>query len=343
MAHEETKITFYDINQCGLYKWGENDHPRMGSIVHLLEDLQAWGAGKPLEETKVFEPAEGSEIMPIYLFDIRRADNFWLVVMWNETPSSNGKVASVRRGSNVGNADVVLNDVEEDTIPGFATYFCFFPGLEAFCTIQFQHLVTGQKPMQVYMENFISAFSRYVVIDDEAQGEDIRIRQYRVDERDEPARLHAKFRASIHRNPGMHDFILARHARIRKVERKTSLSLRLPEDLAFWQSALRAVNPFHERQDLPDEQVRIKFETQVSYSHEELSALIENWVARHDVEWDDYGFSLVGETKVYWLSDSLARVKIMVEVQKDNDEVVNADSLVAALNGSHAQLVGVMS
>jgi hypothetical protein len=49
---EEAKITFYQIEKCGLYEYGA-DGPKLGGITEFLNQLQAWVKknDKPLVET----------------------------------------------------------------------------------------------------------------------------------------------------------------------------------------------------------------------------------------------------------------------------------------------------
>ncbi|MFO7127347.1 hypothetical protein P3E14_32305, partial [Pseudomonas aeruginosa] len=66
--------------------------------------------------------------------------------------------------SQVGNTEVVLKEIPEGGIPGFATYFWFLPERNVFASIKFQHLITGQKPMQEYMESYLTLYSSHAVL-----------------------------------------------------------------------------------------------------------------------------------------------------------------------------------
>jgi len=66
MAREKAKIAFYQIDSCGYYAWREQE-PAFGELEDILNQLQHWGAGKQLAETKTYEVEEGATELPTYL------------------------------------------------------------------------------------------------------------------------------------------------------------------------------------------------------------------------------------------------------------------------------------
>ncbi|EPO6703957.1 hypothetical protein ACUDWF_003147, partial [Pseudomonas aeruginosa] len=137
MAIEKAKITFYRIDQAGFYQRGQDD-PTFGSAAEMLAELHRWSQGKQLAETKTYEPAQDSDLLPVYLMGIEPAADSHLVTMWNQTPSVEGNFAAAMGNSQVGNTEVVLKEIPEGGIPGFATYFWFLPELGVFASIKFQ-------------------------------------------------------------------------------------------------------------------------------------------------------------------------------------------------------------
>lgn len=329
MPQDKAKITFYKITECGFYGRGE-EAPEFGNMQSLLSSLEEWSGGKQLVETKTYEPSGIDEQMPCYLLNIHRLNNNWLVTIWNETPSTDGQTASAVGTSSVGNAEIVMNELPEGGIPGFATYFWFIPDLDVFASIRFQHLITGQKPMQLYMESYLAEFSPYVVLTDPDDDTDIEIIGYKAADDGEAQHLYPRFRTCLFRKPGNRQYLFDNAQFIRKIICKSSLKLSRPEDLADWQRFLTNVRL--RRAEPNDESVKIKYEVGASLSRAELNELVHDWDQQHERQWDDYGFKIRGEKIIHWLSHSIARDEFQVEVQRDNAEVVNAQSLLRELN-----------
>lgn len=336
---EHAKITFYNISECGYYRRGNAD-PDFGSAQELLRELLAWSQGRPLVATKVFEPADGQDLHPAYLLDIRGDGDSWLVTTWNQTPANESGVASVKGESNVGAAQVVMNSIEAGSIPGFATYFWFIPSRGCFASIRFQHLWTGQKSLQCYMESYMSLFSDYVVLNED-NGKEHEILGYAENRTDAPSNLSPRFRTSLVYKPGETALIRSGVESIRKIVRKTTLTLNREQDLAKWQQFLVWTKLRDQPADL--QKVRVQYEISTGISLADLDTIIDDWNEEHDRQWDDYGFSFKGDSqKIMWLSHSLARSEFDLDVTRDNDEVVNAASLLSALTDRRAAILRLL-
>ncbi|WP_069861427.1 hypothetical protein [Pseudomonas citronellolis] len=339
MAIEKAKITFYRIDQAGFYQRGQ-DEPAFGNTAEMLAELHRWSQGKQLAETKTYEPAQDSDLLPVYLMGIEPAADSHLVTMWNQTPSVEGNFAAAMGNSQVGNTEVVLKEIPEGGIPGFATYFWFLPELGVFASIKFQHLITGQKPMQEYMESYLGLYSSHVVLTDPEDGVDIELVGYRQRPGAPVQDLSPRFRTSLLKKPGDHELLIEQADQIRKVHRKTTLHLDREPDLDFWQRALQVAH-LRQAEVLPDD-VRIKYELKVQLDGEQVGEIIDSWLAGHDREWDDYGFQMRGEQSPRWLSHSIARDEFDLDVTRDNLEVVNARSLLEALRGRRQAILEIL-
>lgn len=340
MPVEKAKITFYEVEQCGYFHRGE-PAAAFGGVQGMLSDLAEWSSGKQLAATKVYEPADGSDLMPAYLMDITEGDGGWLVTIWNQTPATEGKVAAAVGTSSVGAATVLMNDIPPGGIPGFATYFWFIPSKGVFASIRFQHLVTGQKPMQHYMESFLESASKHVVWTDPADGVDIQLAGYRENPAAPVQDLSPRFRTRLFRKSGLHEMLVRNVDRVRKVLRKTTLKLERGEQLDRWQRVM-AWTHIRVPQNRPD-MVKLQYELAANLGKEDIEAMIASWSAGHDREWDDYGFKLKGESsKVHWLSYSIARKEFDLNVKRNSLEVVNPQSLLKALHGSRAEILKLL-
>lgn len=100
---ENTRISLYDVEKCGYYPRGENT-PAFGGLNDTLEQLKEWSSNRNLSLTKIFEPRDSSN--PIYVLDLLKHKQDWLLSLWNEVPSSNGNVSSITKNSPVGRPEI---------------------------------------------------------------------------------------------------------------------------------------------------------------------------------------------------------------------------------------------
>ncbi|GAW97955.1 MULTISPECIES: hypothetical protein [Colwellia] len=324
---EAAKITFYNIEKCGLYDYGSDDI-KLGNVPKLLNQLMTWvkREGKPLEETCTYAIEESEDVDRTFCYDLVKngVTGDFLLTTWNETPSYEGKVAAVKAKSKVGSAKVEFTQLPKDSIPGYATYFWFVPSKNVFATIRFQHRLNGKKNLDKYFKEFISKFSDYVVLSDEGKA-DFNIVGYSDSSESDPLNLHALFKTSIVRKPGQISYILDQCHNIRKVERHNRLSPTLESNQDLWQKALLGLG-LKKARNLNSE-VNFSYQFPFTPSEQELKEMVKDWEDNHDAKWDDIGFTLKGEQAPRWLSNSLARSEYELDIKRLDDEIVEAKSI----------------
>ena len=340
---EEAKVTFYKIEKCGLYEYGA-DVPKLGNVTDFLIQLEAWVKknDKPLDETCTYAIEESEDVDRTFCYDIiadGRTGDF-LLTTWNETPSYEGKVAAVLAKSKVGSAKIEFTKLPKDSIPGYAAYFWFIPSKNVFATIRFQHRLNGKKNLDKYIKEFISKFSDYVVLDESGEA-DFNVIGYSEKDGDKPINLYSQFKTSIVRKPGQIDYILERKSKIRKITRHNRLSPKSAECQEFWQKALLNLG-LKKKRNLNSE-VNFSYEFSFAPSEPELKEMIAEWEKNHDSKWDDIGFTLKGEQVPRWLSKSLARDMIELDVKRVNEEIVDTRSLLDQLAKKRELILGLLN
>lgn len=342
MPTEKARISIYEISKCGYFEWGEKT-PRFGDIEDILADLAIWAKGKPLVATKTYEQQDYTELNPTYLLDIKNKGSNWLIKIWNETPSTSGNVHSVMGASNVGNPTVIANKIAKGSIPGFATYFWVMPKENIFASVGFQHLITGQPAFQQYVESYMQAFSKYVVhAKAPAKGVDIEILGYRAKNTADPEDLSPKFQTNLYRKPGPHIYLLQNVDKITRAVKKTKLQLNRTDDLQIWQQFLRWTN-ISQPQAKPADFINLRYIIGATITKPNLQQIIKEWKDNTDRQWDDYGFVIKGSSKVHWLSHATARGEFELDVLRDNDEIINTDSLINALTKRKQAILKLLS
>jgi hypothetical protein len=342
---EEAKVNFYAINRCGYYKYG-NQEQEFSDVADMLSELQAWVAGKELGETCTFDVEEG-DYSRTFCYDVAKHSNGdYLLITWNESPSTEGHIASVSPHAPVGGADVEMTELPAGYIPGFATYFWFIPEHNVLATVRFQHVQNGHRNLNIYIKEFLAKFTRYVVSEYNDESDECEIAGYRRSSKEIITKLFPQFRSSRYRKPGQIEFIQENCHNIRKIVQKNLLSpyVKAP-DLSFIHRLFRR---FHglDKLDGTQEEVRFKYEIEYSPTPDELGHIIETWTENENNEestkWDDIGFQFINDSETYWLSHSSVRDEIEIDVKRDNEEVVNAASLLNALHGRRRHLLKIL-
>jgi len=338
---EQAKITFYQIEKCGLYEYGADD-PKFGGISEFLNQLKAWVKknDKPLDETCTYAIEKSEDVDRTFCYDlIANGSGDFLLTTWNETPSYEGKVAAVKAKSKVGSAIVEFTMLPKDSIPGYATYFWFIPSKNVYATVRFQHRLNGKKNLDKYFKEFISKFSDYVVLADDGES-DFNVAGYSEKDGDDPLNLYSQFKTSIVRKPGQIDYILEQKDQIRKITRHNKLSPKIAESQEFWQKALLHLG-LKKQRNLNSE-VKFSYEFSFIPSETELKEMIAEWNRSHDSKWDDIGFTLQGEQDPRWLSNSLARDQFELDVKRIDEEIVDAKSMLEQLTEKRDLILGLL-
>jgi hypothetical protein len=342
MKEEEAKITMYKISACGYYKRGDPEAPQFGSLSETLRDLRHWIAGKLLRETKTYT-ADADERLPTYVVDVTECHGDWLLTLWNELATTDGKVASIDGLAQVGRANVTMTEFEAGSIPGFATYFWFMPDIGLMATIRFQHATGGQLSMNKYLKYFLSQFSTNVVLaEEDNEQRDINIVGYRASPSADVTNFKPQFKTDLLRKPGPIDFLLERAERVRKVSKKEVLKIAERPKRVWWQAMLVNLH-LQTPTDRPHE-VKVNYEVEVDgLSKDQLQTIVDAWQTE-DQYANNYGFDLKGESgKTYWLDHAFVKDSVTINVHRQNDEIVAGESLLAALRLHRQHLLGLVN
>lgn len=337
MNTEEARLAFYEIKRCGFFKRGA-DTPDFCDIAEVISELRNWTKGKALGQTCPFEVKDGDEITPTYCFGITQDSTTGdvLLTTWNSVPSTGNAVASVDPASLVGAPTVNLTDIPKDAIPGFATYFWIMPSLKILATVNFQHRLNGHVALGKLINEYMAKFSRFVVRE-KNNGDERKILGYAANSDSPYQDLIPSFLSKEMRRPGKVDVIRSNRAKIGKIIRKNKFETRLKNEKSVIKSVVeylgmtKPVSSIHE--------IPIKYEINLNPTDKELEEIIATWEGNHDSSWDDVGFKLSGDAATYWLSHSLVRDVIDLEVKRSNAEVVDGSSLLQALTAKKESLL----
>jgi len=336
---EEAKITFYTLRQCGYYKRGFARAPVFGDIADIFGHLANWSGGRPLVQTKTHNPHPNAHALPAYLKDVSKLGSAWLLTLWNEAANTDGTVASINGAVPSSRAKVSEMTAGAGHIPGHATYFWVLPAENLIATVQFQHSVTGVYALNKYMQGFLQRWTPYVVHTAPNATGGVDIAGYRQLPSDPVANLRPAFQADIFKKRGEIDWLAARAGDIRKMKKQAVLKMQLPDNRALWQRLL--ADAHLTSQPLTTQEVEVQYEFPISgMTEQEFRVIVAEWEAENGD--DDYGFVLSGEAgKVRWLGRAYARDTLSLNVDRENIEIVNPESLLRELQRHKRPLVAL--
>ncbi|WP_316154692.1 hypothetical protein [Cupriavidus sp. BIC8F] len=303
--------------------------------------MSEWSQGAALSLTKLLDPAGDDPELPVYLFGMHREGHDWTFATWNEVPAHEGGVASVSRRSVVGQAEVHMNAIHADDIPGYATYFWAVPQHNVIASVRFTHNVSGQEGMRSYVERFLTLESGHVV-EGEVDGE-MKIVGYSEGEGEPLVKVYPKFRTSAFVKAGHIEHILRNHARIRKVIRRGHLSVTNRAD----RGTLQHIVQFLRGRAAPN-QVFLNKAAYVQLEYTPTLDELREMIAGESEDpgttaWDDMGFVFQGEpNKKYWVGKSLASENFELDIERDTEATVNLESLSRALHARRAAILRLL-
>jgi hypothetical protein len=306
-----------------------------------MSQLEAWGSGIDLSQTKLADPSGKADEEPVYLFGIIKERDSWVFATWNEVPSHEAGVASVQLDSKVGAPQVNLNSIPKNSIPGYATYFWVIPSMNLLATIRFGRPVSGQANMVGYVNRFLSQFTSYTIWKDPSSA-NAHILGYTDEPDNVPKKVRPSFKTSAFVKPGLREHIIQHWADVRKVVRRGHVSTYKKVDRDMIQGFLRFIRSSVNTPHIVQQSAYLELEYRPSLDE------LKEMIAAEDGDneafgWDDLGFVLNGEAgKTYWIGRSNAVGDFNLQIKRVDEETVELESLVKALNDNRPQILKLL-
>lgn len=336
----EVGVWLFDVSRCGYYEPASaraGHGPLYGGLSECMGALRDWTVGRRLSETSTSDVKPDTEQAKTYFLSLTPAANGdFLLALWNRIQTNSNKIASVGVNDIVGAVTTEFTEIDEDRIPGFATYFYVMPAEGKIASVRVKHPMNGLHNFKSYLYNFLKFVNpRHVVAAENESGE-IDVVGYRPDSASEDIRkLRAQFRLQTIPKMGEAQYIIDNFALIKRAICKTTITNTVPDQREWWQRGMDVLGlgARRGRMELED-QVVIKAELPMNFIRPEVEAIVQEWQDRHAVDGDredDIGFVLQGESAPRWLSKSYARKAFDLEVQWMDDELVETQALLAQL------------
>lgn len=333
-GHMATKssIRWYSVPACGYYPWGKGKPATIGSLQFLMTELQQFAKGKKLVNTRLVEDPDQ---LKTYLAGVSESAGLYVMVLWNEVPNDGNSVTALIGADPVGQAQVVTSELAVGAIPGFATYFVIIPQHGLVGALRVVDNIPGLDAFKSYLATFLASSTSVASV--KKEGDEVVVKGYKDAAGVVQTKLYPRFALSLLRLTDQAAFIKANATKVRKIVRTKLLDVVAnPKDMTAWQTFIGYLGLA--KHAAPKTDMRIRYEVDVKPTKQEISTLVDQFSDDVEIGLDDVGFVFVGETDIHWLSNSIARSEIELNVQSENG-VFSADVLAKALGPAKANLV----
>jgi hypothetical protein len=338
---EDVGIWLYRIDRCGYYPWRSDDGnaaPFFGGTSQTFAQLLQWANGKQLGQTATLNLASDDESTQVYFVAAEHHPETgdYLVCTWNRFPGNRQNVSSIGVGDVVGAVTSQITEVDENRIPGYATYFWVMPSAARVATINLKHPNKGLGHFANYVQSFLKFINpTHVVLADEQPADGtVKIAGFRSEPGADVFESTVKPLFNVRSIPLGGDIAMLRAhvSEIDKIECKTIIRSTSGGDMARWQT-LMELSRLARRPPPRREDTMIRFEVPMEFTLEELNATIEEWSPDPNHVGDtksDIGFHVRGG-RTKWLSRSQARKTFPLDVEWVDRELVNMHRLMIQL------------
>lgn len=260
-------------------------------------------------------------------------------------------VLSVNKNSLVGQATVHANAIKKNSIPGYPTYFCFFPAHRVFGTIRFDQSVNGQRSLQEYLFNFLSfANTKYMkkTTVDTDDGTHQKITQYISPTATNNVVSHPLYKTKPYRNKGNIEFIQSHFNEITHITTRHTISRpfeSISNKVQTTASIFRWITGLKEETlpDMYDQQIETRFAIKFQ-TPKKLNMIISEWNSEQIIgdTYNDYGFKIKGKQEIYWLNSSLAKDDFNFNIEFNELSVISSESLLKEVTIHYERILGLI-
>jgi hypothetical protein len=339
------RINFYEVQKCGYFRRAD-DTPYLCDSATMLGSLHKWiSYVRPtVRETQTFTPHEDANHLPVYCYSIvsHTISGDYLLTTWNESEQAEGRVASVHADEETGQARIDAFEVADNALPGYPAYFWFISDHNLIASIRLDTQRLGGHPGMVqYITGYLERFSPWVVLPTSAERTpNVQVLGYR-DNGDIRHDLKPRFLSAPVRLQGEIEYIRKNRRQIRKIIRTDEYGGGPTRQTPLLRKMLQSLG----LRDAPEEldATRFRFELDFEPTRMELNEVIEAWQDRSNSEdatrWDDVGFKFEADPTVRWLSRSVAKQTLELDIHLRDEVLIEAETLMTALQRRREDLL----
>lgn len=335
---EDVTATLYAIKSCGYFREQEF---QFGNVGEVFDDFSTWvNSLASIGESSTYLPNEDDTFLRSFCMDARELNisGVFVIATWNEMATVEDGIQILSVGSRIGHAHVSNVNIDALSLPGYPAYYCIDTRNGLAINLRFEQRLNGSRQFQKFIWGFLQGYSSWCVWADDGLGE---LLGYSADgsaEYDES--VEPDFSTCFVRVAGKIDYIRQNVASIRKVVRRANLSPQVEEEKSFIDKSFEILGlAKNNRLRSP---IPYQYELKMRLTREKFEGVVDEF-ERGDANdsWNDTGFMLARQSqKIYWLSGSIARQKLGIDVIREAEgNLIDMDSLAEYLDENLDQLV----
>ena len=326
------KIQLYEITKCGFYRTKEEEAAaEFGQLTEWWGEFAAWVSEREYKRTNTFSRA----IAPHKVYCTGQVDdgrgNFG-VALWNETPSSDGRLFYLPASGLVNDVQVRSASVGTGSTAGWPSYFWLLPTASVVAAVipegfRGSGIPHARMYFQEYLENFSgyvrrmtssSDPNRYVIVGYNRLGVEVPI----------PS-VEPRFETRPLRRPRQLNEVADRWRDIRKYVINSTVHSSNPTHDPFLERAVEALVRDSDQGSSGGHTRSFRLERDWRPpSREEVVRVIRGW---DDAGYDDNnwaGVKLKGENRIYRFDEMVCRESVQTNANLDADPPWSIDDLV---------------
>jgi hypothetical protein len=335
-AGDTARLSMYTIARCGYYERG-GAAPAFSGIADMLDELRLWTNGKRAGATCPIGMSDDE--MRVMFVELARdtTTGGFLLVLWNEVPSTVGGVAALSETSEVGKGkvDVEVTDTKEGYVPGYPGYFWIVPERNLLGIVRFPGHLSSKSNLERYVRAILGGCTKYCAW---KEGDVV---GYRPDaSADIATGTGPRFKLEPVIDPEPEQYLKDNWEQITRVMTRRTLSIVESddddrEDRTLLQQTLEALH-LYTPQAMKQEFVAL-YDVRYTPNPRQLQAMFKAAEADPEAE---YGFRLPHRT--IWLNKTKFRPEIGVTGKLRNGNVFFADSLLESIESQREGILALL-
>jgi len=322
---EGATLTLYRVHKCGYYA---DDQFQFAAISETLEAFHQWtNALNSIGESCTYTTNEDDTFLRAFCLDVKKVGRTHarLVVTWNELEHTEEGVQTVAMTSRIGHAEVGAVQVDALSLPGYPAYFYVDPVQNIVVNLRFEQRLNGSRQFQRFIQGFLAGYSDWCIWNNERTN----LRGYGLGGRIARG-IVPEFATTMVRRAGDMDYIRTNVDSIRKIIRRAVVSPVIEEHKTFLDSAFQLIGWAPNNRLRADMHFQYEFKTRLDT--DKLNQVVAEYEKDRDDSWNDVGFVFKrAAQKVHWLSGGIARSEYQIDVRRNDDGMIDVDSLVEYL------------
>lgn len=338
----QAHLNFFRIDQCGLYKHGDDQAAGLGA-QETFELIYNWVAGKPMEDTIPWDPRGSASNRPnCYCHDMYKCEDSdeFAFVLWKSEAGSVGSILGAQAEAQTGQSQVVEytdNYKGKPVIWGRPCYYWIIPKLNTIVSIKFDHSVCDSNMLQLWIEKCITNRVQHPNKQKTTTNSGQVRFEFQKSFEDDQQRYAYRFTANLRSLETGHARIAELANRVTHLVRRETIKLNVGiDERKTWVKLFDKIPHVRAKPKAKTRQIEVRAEAKPTA--QEMKKIIETFAQEHrrPSEWDRVGFDT--DTGIVWVDSYRLHQQVPFNVQKDS--VLTAVELFDRLSSLRNNLLG---